>query len=373
MILNYGVLKGSGGTIDLTDFGRIDELALVGERSTCPGCPPTTSARWAGFDPLSRWRQANLAGDFTVIAPVLEAMYQRRHRQDGRRSHPDRSDRPRRDARRARSGRRFPRSVRSTPTTWWPSRSTRRTSGSPASRSAPTCSVTSRRRRSVVSSTATSPASARWPRRWSRRSTVATCSCTRLTGHGGRARGVRRRRRAAARRPDRLVPPHRAEPRRQQARLLRRHLARPSRGRCRREPSASSRPTIVAAPTTRRRVRPQPTYVFGPGPRRYRCRPACSDRWSRLYVPFGTSFVESTGDPTVDPPVSGTEAGRPYVSFVVDVPGRAAPAPWHWPCTPPPSPTPATPSSSSRRPGSARRPWTCDGNRRRKAGGNCRT
>lgn len=74
MILNYGVLEGRDGVIDLTAFGRIDELALPGPVSA-DLVPADYLARWTGFDPLSRWRQANLAGDFTVVAPVLEAMY----------------------------------------------------------------------------------------------------------------------------------------------------------------------------------------------------------------------------------------------------------------------------------------------------------
>lgn len=74
MILNYGVLEGSQGTIDLTEFGRIDELALDGDVDV-PGLPADYQARWAGFDALANWRQANLAGDFSVVAPVLQAMY----------------------------------------------------------------------------------------------------------------------------------------------------------------------------------------------------------------------------------------------------------------------------------------------------------
>jgi hypothetical protein len=74
MILNYGVLEGSEGTIDLTEFGRIDELALDGPVDV-PGLPADYLARWEGFDTLGNWRQANLAGDFSVVAPVLEAMY----------------------------------------------------------------------------------------------------------------------------------------------------------------------------------------------------------------------------------------------------------------------------------------------------------
>lgn len=74
MILNYGVLEGRDGVIDLTAFGRIDDLALPGPVAA-DLVPADYLARWTGFDPLSRWRQANLAGDFTVVAPVLEAMY----------------------------------------------------------------------------------------------------------------------------------------------------------------------------------------------------------------------------------------------------------------------------------------------------------
>jgi hypothetical protein len=74
MILNYGLLEGVDGTIDLVEYGRIDELPLnapVAEEVA----PADYLARWDGFDPLSRFRQANLAGDYTVVAPVVEAMY----------------------------------------------------------------------------------------------------------------------------------------------------------------------------------------------------------------------------------------------------------------------------------------------------------
>lgn len=74
MVLNYGVLEGRDGTIDLTAFGRIDELALA-EPVSSDVVPADYLARWDGFDPLLRWRQANLAGDFTLIAPALEAMF----------------------------------------------------------------------------------------------------------------------------------------------------------------------------------------------------------------------------------------------------------------------------------------------------------
>ncbi len=74
MILSYGVLEGRDGVLDLVAFGDIDELAVPGPVSA-DLAPADYVARWGGFDPLSRFRQANLSGDFTVIAPVLEALY----------------------------------------------------------------------------------------------------------------------------------------------------------------------------------------------------------------------------------------------------------------------------------------------------------
>lgn len=74
MILNYGVLEGRDGVIDLVEFGDIDELAVPGPVSA-DLLPTDYVARWGGFDARSRFRQANLAGDFTVVAPVLEALY----------------------------------------------------------------------------------------------------------------------------------------------------------------------------------------------------------------------------------------------------------------------------------------------------------
>ncbi|MFP5257299.1 MAG: DUF4012 domain-containing protein [Acidimicrobiia bacterium] len=74
MILNYGILEGEDGTIDLTEFGRIDELALAAPVAA-DVVPDDYLARWAGFEPLRRFRQANLAADFTLVAPALEAMF----------------------------------------------------------------------------------------------------------------------------------------------------------------------------------------------------------------------------------------------------------------------------------------------------------
>ena len=77
MILSYGVLESHDGDFELSAFGRIDDLQLTApvDPSTIPGLPADFQRRWAGFDPLLRWRNANLAGDFTVVAPVLEQMY----------------------------------------------------------------------------------------------------------------------------------------------------------------------------------------------------------------------------------------------------------------------------------------------------------
>ncbi|MGH9275786.1 MAG: DUF4012 domain-containing protein [Acidimicrobiales bacterium] len=74
MILNYGLLEGTRGTIDLTEFGRIDEIP-VDAAVSAEVAPADYVARWDGFEALRRFRQANLAGDYTVVAPVLEALY----------------------------------------------------------------------------------------------------------------------------------------------------------------------------------------------------------------------------------------------------------------------------------------------------------
>jgi hypothetical protein len=77
MILSYGGLIGEGGTFELTAFGRIDDLALTTpvDRAFVPDLPDDYLRRWDGFDPLLRWRNANLGADFTMVAPVMEAMF----------------------------------------------------------------------------------------------------------------------------------------------------------------------------------------------------------------------------------------------------------------------------------------------------------
>ncbi|MDP1821168.1 MAG: DUF4012 domain-containing protein [Acidimicrobiales bacterium] len=77
MILNYGALVGKDGDFELVDFERIDGVRLEEpiDRSFVPSLPEDYLRRWEGFDPLLRWRNANLAADFTVVAPVLESMF----------------------------------------------------------------------------------------------------------------------------------------------------------------------------------------------------------------------------------------------------------------------------------------------------------
>lgn len=78
MILNYGELFGSDGDFELGNFGRIDELALAEPITPeASGLPADYLRRWEGFDPLLRWRNATMAPDFTLVAPVMAAMYER--------------------------------------------------------------------------------------------------------------------------------------------------------------------------------------------------------------------------------------------------------------------------------------------------------
>ena len=64
----------------------------------------------------------------------------------------------------------------------------------------------------------------------------------------------------------------------------------------------------------------RPAYIFGPGPTAVPLPAGVVRSLVTLYVPFGTSLVETSGGPPVEPATSGTEGGRPYVSFIVDVP-----------------------------------------------------
>jgi hypothetical protein len=73
MILSYGVLSSQGGKFALDHFGPIDEIKL-----TTPVTPPGPTdylTRFAPLGPAFLWRNANLAADFTVVAPILEQMF----------------------------------------------------------------------------------------------------------------------------------------------------------------------------------------------------------------------------------------------------------------------------------------------------------
>jgi hypothetical protein len=76
MVLSYGGLLGVGGQLSLPAFGRIDDLFLDDPvtRESVPKVPDDYLRRWDGFEPLRLWRNANLAGDFTVVAPALLQM-----------------------------------------------------------------------------------------------------------------------------------------------------------------------------------------------------------------------------------------------------------------------------------------------------------
>ena len=78
MVLSYGVLESRDGDFELPAFGRIDDLLLRAplDPTAVPTLPVDYQRRWAGFDPLLRWRNATMAGDFTLTAPVLERMYE---------------------------------------------------------------------------------------------------------------------------------------------------------------------------------------------------------------------------------------------------------------------------------------------------------
>jgi uncharacterized protein DUF4012 len=73
MILSYGELAANAGTFTLEHFGSIDELKL-GAPAVAPQ-PADYTARFSALAPTLEWRNANLGGDFTYLAPAMEAMY----------------------------------------------------------------------------------------------------------------------------------------------------------------------------------------------------------------------------------------------------------------------------------------------------------
>jgi hypothetical protein len=75
MILSYGVVEGRAGDLALPVFGPIDELFLT-EPVVEAGDVGTD--RWAGFEPLRLWRNANVVPDPEVVGPRLVAMAEAR-------------------------------------------------------------------------------------------------------------------------------------------------------------------------------------------------------------------------------------------------------------------------------------------------------
>jgi hypothetical protein len=74
MILSYGVLTSHAGKVSLAHFGPIDELKLTQPETKVP-FPSDFTSRYSDLGPTLNWRNVNLMSDFTVDAPVMEAMY----------------------------------------------------------------------------------------------------------------------------------------------------------------------------------------------------------------------------------------------------------------------------------------------------------
>ena len=75
MILSYGVLTSHAGKVTLVHVGPIDEIKLSAPE-TATAFPADFTKSYGGLAPTSDWREENLMSDFTVDAPVMEAMYQ---------------------------------------------------------------------------------------------------------------------------------------------------------------------------------------------------------------------------------------------------------------------------------------------------------
>jgi cell division protein FtsB len=73
MILSYGVLTSSHGKVTLGNFGPIDDLTL--QHPVSVGFPADFTKTFGALQPTLFWRNATIMSDFTVDAPVLEAMY----------------------------------------------------------------------------------------------------------------------------------------------------------------------------------------------------------------------------------------------------------------------------------------------------------
>jgi hypothetical protein len=74
MILSYGVLTSAAGKVSLAAFGPIDQLALS-QPETKVSFPADFLSQDGYLAPTQVWRNVNLMSDFTVDAPVMEAMY----------------------------------------------------------------------------------------------------------------------------------------------------------------------------------------------------------------------------------------------------------------------------------------------------------
>lgn len=78
MMLNYGVLVGDQGVVELGSFGRVEELEVTNPVDAASlGLQEDFLARWEGFDVTREWRNATLSADFSLMAPPLLSMYQR--------------------------------------------------------------------------------------------------------------------------------------------------------------------------------------------------------------------------------------------------------------------------------------------------------
>lgn len=73
-ILSYGVLTSHAGKVTLAHFGPIDELKLS-QPETKVAFPSDFTSRYSNLGPTLNWRNVNIMSDFTIDAPVMEAMY----------------------------------------------------------------------------------------------------------------------------------------------------------------------------------------------------------------------------------------------------------------------------------------------------------
>ena len=68
----------------------------------------------------------------------------------------------------------------------------------------------------------------------------------------------------------------------------------------------------------------EPAYIYGPGPTAVPLPAGVLRSLVTLYLPLGSVVEGASGDATVEPVSSGTEGGRPYAAFIVDVPAGEA-------------------------------------------------